>query len=215
VSMQFQFRLHRNTCIFYYLREWCLYLILTLQAINAFRYLMSVPKESLTNYWKPTDQKTLMMANSVPAAVGGDNNIANALSSRSTPSSSTDNQFSQPEQREEQKGWTSLMGAARDAVSRSTALTQNVSNAASTLSTNIGQNVNLLPFHSLTKSISNNITGRNTLPDKTTASQVLMFRQLLHTKCRPGLRLSRGYEGTAAQLAVLHMPVRSLFVCGH
>lgn len=33
-----------------------------------------------------------------------------------------------------------------------------------------------------------------------------MFRQLLHTKCRPGLRLSRKYEGTAAQRAVLHMP---------
>lgn len=33
-----------------------------------------------------------------------------------------------------------------------------------------------------------------------------MFRQLLHTKCRPGLRLSRNYEGTAAQKAVLHMP---------
>ena len=57
-----------------------------------------------------------------------------------------------------------------------------------------------------TKSITNTVTGRNTLPDKTTASQVLMFRQLLHTSCRPGLRLSRGYEGTAAQKAVLHMP---------
>jgi len=33
-----------------------------------------------------------------------------------------------------------------------------------------------------------------------------MFRQLLHTKCRPGLRLSRNYEGTAAQKAVMHMP---------
>lgn len=33
-----------------------------------------------------------------------------------------------------------------------------------------------------------------------------MFRQLLHTACRPGLRLSRGYEGTAAQKQVLHMP---------
>ena len=68
-------------------------------------------------------------------------------------------------------------------------------------------NVNLQPFQNFTKSLSHNITGRSTLPDKTTASQVLMFRQLLHTKCRPGLRLSRGYEGTAAQMAVLHMPV--------
>src|SRR5210317_2106250 len=57
-----------------------------------------------------------------------------------------------------------------------------------------------------TKSLTNSIAGRNTLPDKTTASQVLMFRQLLHTSCRPGLRLSRGYEGTPAQKAVLHMP---------
>jgi len=45
-----------------------------------------------------------------------------------------------------------------------------------------------------------------TLPDKTVASQVLMYRQLLHTKCRPGLRLSRPYEATAAQKAVKHMP---------
>ena len=59
---------------------------------------------------------------------------------------------------------------------------------------------------SLVRGITQNITGKNTLPDKTTASQVLMFRQLLHTKCRPGLRLSRKYEGTAAQKAVLHMP---------
>eukprot|EP00580_Thalassiosira_gravida_P009463 CAMPEP_0201647106 /NCGR_PEP_ID=MMETSP0493-20130528/35144_1 /ASSEMBLY_ACC=CAM_ASM_000838 /TAXON_ID=420259 /ORGANISM="Thalassiosira gravida, Strain GMp14c1" /LENGTH=62 /DNA_ID=CAMNT_0048122423 /DNA_START=90 /DNA_END=275 /DNA_ORIENTATION=- len=59
---------------------------------------------------------------------------------------------------------------------------------------------------SISQSISHGITGKNTLPDKTTASQVLMFRQLLHTKCRPGLRLSRKYEGTVAQKAVLHMP---------
>jgi hypothetical protein len=45
-----------------------------------------------------------------------------------------------------------------------------------------------------------------TLPDKTVASQVLMYRQLLHTNCRPGLRLSRPYQGTPAQQAVLHMP---------
>ena len=44
------------------------------------------------------------------------------------------------------------------------------------------------------------------LPDKNVASQVLMYRQLLHTNCRPGLRLSRPYQGTAAQRAVLHMP---------
>ena len=60
------------------------------------------------------------------------------------------------------------------------------------------------------RDITHTVAGKNTLPDRTTASQVLMFRQLLHTKCRPGLRLSRKYEGTDAQRAVLHMPV-SLF----
>ena len=50
-----------------------------------------------------------------------------------------------------------------------------------------------------------------TVPDKTVASQVLMYRQLLHTACKPGLRLSRPYEATAAQRAVVHMPVRQLF----
>ncbi len=33
-----------------------------------------------------------------------------------------------------------------------------------------------------------------------------MYRQLLHTECKPGLRLSRGYEGTDAQKKVMHMP---------
>lgn len=61
---------------------------------------------------------------------------------------------------------------------------------------------NLLPTASL-----QNITARKyTLPDKTVASQVLMYRQLLHTKCRPGLKLSRPYQGTPAQKAVIHMP---------
>ena len=45
-----------------------------------------------------------------------------------------------------------------------------------------------------------------TLPDKHVASQVLMYRQLLHTACRPGLTLSRPYQGTPAQQAVLDMP---------
>ena len=44
------------------------------------------------------------------------------------------------------------------------------------------------------------------LPDKTVASQVLMYRQLLHTTCRPGLRLTRPYQGTPAQQSVRHMP---------
>lgn len=60
----------------------------------------------------------------------------------------------------------------------------------------------LLPTASLQQ-----ITARRyTLPDKTVASQVLMYRQLLHTKCRPGLKLSRDYQATAAQMAVMHMP---------
>ena len=61
---------------------------------------------------------------------------------------------------------------------------------------------NLLPKASL-----QSITARKyTLPDKTVASQVLMYRQLLHTKCRPGLKLSRPYQETVAQKAVMHMP---------
>jgi hypothetical protein len=44
------------------------------------------------------------------------------------------------------------------------------------------------------------------LPDKTVASQILMYRQLLHTSCRPGLKLSRPYQATPAQRAVQHMP---------
>ena len=61
---------------------------------------------------------------------------------------------------------------------------------------------NLLP----TATLQQLTTRKYTLPDKTVASQVLMYRQLLHTKCRPGLKLSRDYQGTAAQMAVMHMP---------
>lgn len=61
---------------------------------------------------------------------------------------------------------------------------------------------NLLP----TASLQQITTRKYTLPDKTVASQVLMYRQLLHTKCRPGLKLSRDYQATAAQKAVMHMP---------
>lgn len=101
-------------------------------------------------------------------------------------------------------------------------LTSNIASSVGSLNQNLSGNVlrndalsnTFSPLSSMTKSISQSIShgiaGKNTLPDKTTASQVLMFRQLLHTNCRPGLRLSRKYEGTAAQKAVLHMPVRSL-----
>jgi hypothetical protein len=61
---------------------------------------------------------------------------------------------------------------------------------------------NLLP----TASLQQITTRKYTLPDKTVASQVLMYRQLLHTSCRTGLKLSRPYQATPAQKAVMHMP---------
>eukprot|EP00559_Dactyliosolen_fragilissimus_P004668 CAMPEP_0184860810 /NCGR_PEP_ID=MMETSP0580-20130426/5616_1 /TAXON_ID=1118495 /ORGANISM="Dactyliosolen fragilissimus" /LENGTH=605 /DNA_ID=CAMNT_0027358051 /DNA_START=89 /DNA_END=1906 /DNA_ORIENTATION=- len=62
-------------------------------------------------------------------------------------------------------------------------------------------------FGSILQEFSALSTGRkHNLPDKTVASQVLMYRQLLHTECKPGLRLSREYQGTEAQKAVKHMP---------
>ena len=57
-----------------------------------------------------------------------------------------------------------------------------------------------------TTAIQQLTTRKYTLPDKTVASQVLMYRQLLHTNAKPGLKLSRPYQGTAAQNAVKHMP---------
>ena len=61
----------------------------------------------------------------------------------------------------------------------------------------------------LSQSITTNLTRQYTMPDRTVASQVLMYRQLLHTECKPGLRLSRAFQGTPAQRAVMHMPVRT------
>ena len=61
----------------------------------------------------------------------------------------------------------------------------------------------------LSQSISANLARQYTMPDRTVASQVLMYRQLLHTECKPGLRLSRSFQGTPAQPAVMHMPVRN------
>lgn len=66
---------------------------------------------------------------------------------------------------------------------------------------NIGNKVG-----NLGNSIGNMFPPRYALPDKTVASQVLMYRQLLHTECKPGLRLSRAFQGTDAQRAVMHMP---------
>ena len=62
-------------------------------------------------------------------------------------------------------------------------------------------------MNSLSSILPNNpLTRKYTVPDKAVASQVLMYRQILHTECKPGLRLSRGYEGTDAQRKVKHMP---------
>lgn len=81
-------------------------------------------------------------------------------------------------------------------------MNMNITGATSRASNTIG---------SVISSLSNLTARKYTLPDRTTASQVLMFRQLLHTSCKPGLRLSRKYQGTTAQKTVMHMPV-SLFV---
>lgn len=77
-------------------------------------------------------------------------------------------------------------------------VTAALSDAATSASRTIGS---LFP-----SSLTNLATRRYTLPDRTTASQVLMYRQLLHTSCKPGLRLSRKFEGTPAQKTVMHMP---------
>ena len=60
--------------------------------------------------------------------------------------------------------------------------------------------------HSAGQAVQSLTVRRYALPDKHVASQVLMYRQLLHTKCRPGLTLSREYQGTPAQTAVKDMP---------
>ncbi|EEC43708.1 predicted protein [Phaeodactylum tricornutum CCAP 1055/1] len=59
---------------------------------------------------------------------------------------------------------------------------------------------------SASKTLQSWTTRKYTLPDKNVASQVLMYRQLLHTQCRVGLKLSRPYQGTPAQVAVKDMP---------
>jgi hypothetical protein len=54
--------------------------------------------------------------------------------------------------------------------------------------------------------LSNILSPKYTVPDRAVASQVLMYRQILHTECKPGLRLSRDYQGTEAQKKVMYMP---------
>jgi len=163
----------------------------------------------------------------LPAATAGNDNIAAALSNNNTNNSiNVDNTNN--------AGTWSLMGGgmtnsllkgknattndnttksqqqpSNDNAAASTLFFSSFSNhtaAATTTTLAASAAVATAVVSTLTKSFTNTVTGRNTLPDKTTASQVLMFRQLLHTSCRPGLRLSRGYEGTEAQRAVLFMP---------
>ena len=62
------------------------------------------------------------------------------------------------------------------------------------------------PRWNLQQTFQNLTVRKYNLPDKNVASQVLMYRQLLHTKCRSGLKLSRDFQGTPAQVAVQDMP---------
>lgn len=78
--------------------------------------------------------------------------------------------------------------------------------ATATLTTSIGDGLSSTTS-ALSQSLATNLTRQYTMPDRTVASQVLMYRQLLHTECKPGLRLSRAFQGTPAQRAVMHMPV--------
>ncbi|KAL7538373.1 hypothetical protein ACHAXR_008509, partial [Thalassiosira sp. AJA248-18] len=148
-------------------------------------------------------------------AAGGDSNIANGEEETAGTKINAGQHQQHQHQQQQQQSRNKITSPPSSSGSFSfSTLTSNITSSVSqlnTTTTNAALQINNInPLASMTKSItqsiSHNITGKNTLPDKTTASQVLMFRQLLHTKCRPGLRLSRNYEGTAAQMAVLHMP---------
>ena len=84
--------------------------------------------------------------------------------------------------------------------------------ATASLTTSIGDGLSSTTS-ALSQSITTNLTRQYTMPDRTVASQVLMYRQLLHTECKPGLRLSRAFQGTPAQRAVMHMPVSYVLRC--
>jgi len=129
------------------------------------------------------------------------------------PSSSSPSSPSPPSSQQEQASITETTINTFDEISKSTeSIYANAANIFETYSSSTKVTLkgatsalgSLLP--SAASSLSNLTSRKNTLPDKTTASQVLMYRQLLHTECRPGLRLSRKFQGTAAQLAVMHMP---------
>ena len=84
--------------------------------------------------------------------------------------------------------------------------------ATASLTTSIGDGLSSTTS-ALSQSITTNLTRQYTMPDRTVASQVLMYRQLLHTECKPGLRLSRAFQGIPAQRAVMHMPVSYVLRC--
>lgn len=90
---------------------------------------------------------------------------------------------------------TATVNKVQHIASATTASVQNLANATQPKMQMFADNLsNILP------------TRRYALPDRSVASQILMYRQLLHTECKPGLRLSRSYEATDAQMKVKHMP---------
>mmetsp|Transcript_52309 Transcript_52309/g.126498 ORF Transcript_52309/g.126498 Transcript_52309/m.126498 type:complete len:716 (+) Transcript_52309:23-2170(+) len=126
-------------------------------------------------------RRTMMTAATANANVEGKDTAASSTAAATTSGGSTTPTHSSTPQQQFQKSLGMARGLADDA------------------SRAIG---NLLP----TASLQSITTRKYTLPDKTVASQVLMYRQLLHTKCRPGLKLSRPYQETEAQQKVKHMP---------
>jgi len=134
-------------------------------------------------------RKTMMTAATVNEGESNDNANANANINANNTNSNSNNSNSNSNISAQQK-------TAQQHLQKTARLARGFADDAGRA---IG---NLLPTASLQQ-----LTARKyTLPDKTVASQVLMYRQLLHTKCRPGLKLSRNYEGTPAQNAVMHMP---------
>ena len=164
--------------------------------LNGYKRQSQLPNTMTNQPDLLSDTSPMQQPTATPTANGTSDNIASALSS---PPPTTTEQTKPPK-----PGWGNLMGGLVSTAQKNLATSSSsLTDAASSFS----NNVNLAPLSNFTKTLSHNLTGKSTLLDKTTASQVLMFRQLLHTNCRPGLRLSRGYEGTNAQKAVLHMPV--------
>mmetsp|Transcript_10437 Transcript_10437/g.17303 ORF Transcript_10437/g.17303 Transcript_10437/m.17303 type:complete len:669 (+) Transcript_10437:163-2169(+) len=174
---------------------------------------MSFSSPDFLNGGEPT------MVDMPPPAAAGNDNIAAALSNNNNVEEEGNNNKNNVVGSVDYSGAWNLMGGILKKGNKDNSSSNNSKPKVTSppSSGNSSSSNNALFFSTLsnhttaavstfTKSITNTVTGRNTLPDKTTASQVLMFRQLLHTSCRPGLRLSRGYEGTAAQKAVLHMP---------